>query len=98
MRMRVTAHGFDLTDDLRTVVHHQTERLAQGVDRLINHVTVELFDETCPGVPGPHKRCEVGVEFDDGLTVIGGDVEDDFPGSVSAAFDKVICVGFHPRL
>lgn len=97
MRMNVTAHGFDLTEDLRAVVHHQTERLAQGVDRLINHVSVELFDETGPGLRGPRKRCEVGVEFDDGSTVIGGDVEEDFAGSVSAAFDKVLCVGCHSR-
>ena len=45
MRTEVRAHGIDLSDELRTIVHHETERLAQALRRRINTVRVDLYEE-----------------------------------------------------
>ncbi len=47
MRMEVRVHGSGLSDELRTIVYHETERLAQALRRRINTIKVDLCE-----VPG----------------------------------------------
>jgi len=95
MRMVITAHGFDLTEDLRADVEREIERLAQGLDRSINVVAVHLFDEQEHRCTGEDKRCCVQVEFDEGVCVIDDDAEPDFRDSVPVAFTKVLRASMH---
>ena len=41
MRMEVRVHGSCLSDELRTIVYHETERLAQALRRRINTIRVD---------------------------------------------------------
>ena len=90
MRMEVRAHGIELSDELRAVVHHETERLAQALRRRINCIKVELYEE--PGIgPGGHcARCQIDVLFDDGSCLVQMDEEDDCYHSVTEAFVKIL--------
>ena len=91
MRMEVRAHGIDLSDELRAIVHHETERLAQALRRRINTVRVDLYDEPGAGLQGHCARCHVYVLFEDGSRVEQTDEEDDYGHSVTGAFVKILC-------
>ena len=91
MRTEVRAHGIDLSDELRTMVHHETERLAQALRRRINTVKVELYEVPGSNPRGHLARCQVDVLFDDGSSVVQVDEEDDFQHSVTEAFVKILC-------
>ena len=91
MRTEVRVHGIDLSDELRTVVHHETERLAQALRRRINTVRVDLYEEPGAGPHGHCARCQVNVLFDDGSCLEQIDEEDDCYHSVTGAFVKILC-------
>jgi ribosome-associated translation inhibitor RaiA len=90
MRTEIRAHGIDLSDDLRAIVHHETERLAQALRRRINTVRVDLYEEPVSGPRGHCARCEVDVLFDDGSCLVQFDEEDDFCHCVTEAFVKIL--------
>ncbi len=91
MRTEVRAHGIDLSDELRTIVHHETERLAQALRRRINTVKVDLYEEPGAGPQGHCARCHVDVLFEDGSRVEQTDEDDDCGHSVTDAFVKILC-------
>lgn len=91
MRTEVRAHGIDLSDELRTIVHHETERLAQALRRRINTVKVDLYEEPGAGPQGHCARCHVNVLFEDGSCVEQTDEDDDYEHSVAGAFVKILC-------
>jgi ribosome-associated translation inhibitor RaiA len=91
MRTEVRAHGIDLSDELRTMVHHETERLAQALRRRINTVKVDLYEEPGAGPHGHCARCHVNVLFEDGSRVEQTDADDDYGHSVTGAFVKILC-------
>ena len=91
MRTEVRAHGIDLSDELRTMVHHETERLAQALRRRINTVKVDLYEKSGAGPYGQCARCHVNVLFDDGSCVEQTDEDDDYGHSVAGAFVKILC-------
>ena len=91
MRTEVRAHGIDLSDELRTMVHHETERLAQALRRRINTVKVDLYGEPGAGQHGHCARCHVNVLFEDGSSVDQYDEDDDYGLSVTGAFVKILC-------
>ena len=91
MRTEVRAHGIDLSDELRTMVHHETERLAQALRRRINTVKVDLYEEPGPGPHGHYARCHVNVLFEDGSCIEQIDKNDDYGHSVMGAFVKILC-------
>ena len=91
MRTVVKAHGIDLSDELRTMVHHETERLAQALRRRINTVQVELYEEPGPGPQGYGARCYVNVLFEDGSSVEQTVEDDDYGHSLTGAFVKILC-------
>jgi ribosome-associated translation inhibitor RaiA len=90
MRMKITAHGCVLTDELRESVEKEIERLAQSVDRPINIVSVQLYDERGRALRGLDCRCDVHVEFDDSLQLEDSDAEADFRDSICEAFTKIM--------
>jgi ribosome-associated translation inhibitor RaiA len=90
MRMEVKTHGIELSDELRAVVHHETEQLAQALRRRINCIKVELYDEPVAGPRGHCARCQVDVLFDDGTRLVQTDEEDDCSHSVMEAFVKIL--------
>ena len=91
MRTEVRVHGSDLSDELRTIVYHETARLAQALRRRINTVKVDLYEVPGANPAGHHARCQVDVLFDDGSSVVQVDEEDDFQHSVTEAFVKILC-------
>lgn len=91
MRTEVRVHGNGVSDELRTIVHHETERLAQALRRRINTVRVELFEVRGSNPSGHLARCQVDVLFDDGSSLMQIDEEDDFQHSVTEAFVKILC-------
>ncbi len=91
MRTEVRAHGIDLSDELRTMVHHETERLAQALRRRINTVKVDLYEEPGAGPQGHCARCHVNVLFEDGSCAEQTDEDDDCEHSVAGAFVKILC-------
>ncbi len=91
MRTEVRVHGSGLSDELRTIVHHETERLAQALRRRINTIKVELYEVPDAGQRGHLARCQVDVLFDDGSSLVQVDEEDDFQHSVTEAFVKILC-------
>ena len=91
MRMEVRAHGIDLSEELRAIVHHETERLVQALRRPINSVRVELYDEQLAGSMTHCARCQIDVLFDDGSCLVQMDQEDDCHHCVSEAFLKLLC-------
>ena len=91
MRTEVRVHGSGLSDELRTIVHHETERLAQALRRRINTVKVELYEVPGSNPRGHLARCQVDVLFDDGSSLVQVDEEDDFQHSVTEAFVKILC-------
>ena len=91
MRTEVRAHGIDLSDDLRTMVHQETERLAQALRRRIDTVKVDLYEEAGAGPQGHCTRCHVYVLFEDGSRVEQTDEDDDYGHSVMGAFVKILC-------
>jgi len=91
MRTEVRVHGSGLSDELRTIVHHETERLAQALRRRINTIKVELYEVPGSNPRGHLARCQVDVLFDDGSSVVQVDEEDDFQHSVTEAFVKILC-------
>jgi hypothetical protein len=91
MRTEVRVHGSGLSDELRTIVHHETERLAQALRRRINTVKVELYEVPGANQGGHFARCQVDVLFDDGSSLVQVDEEDDFEHSVTEAFVKILC-------
>lgn len=91
MRTEVRVHGSDLSDELRTIVYHETERLAQALRRRINTIRVDLREVPGSNQGGHHARCQIDVLFDDGSSVVQVDEEDDFEHSVTEAFVKILC-------
>ena len=91
MRTEVRVHGSGLSDELRTIVHHETERLAQALRRRINTIRVDLREVPGSNQGGHHARCQVDVLFDDGSSLMQVDEEDDFQHSVTEAFVKILC-------
>ena len=91
MRMEVRVHGSGLSDELRTIVYHETERLAQALRRRINTIRVDLCEVPGSNQDGHHARCQVDVLFDDGSSLVQVDEEDDFQHSVTEAFVKILC-------
>ena len=91
MRTEVRVHGSGLSDELRTIVHHETARLAQALRRRINTVKVELYEVPGTNPTGHLARCQVDVLFDDGSSLVQVDEEDDFQHSVTEAFVKILC-------
>jgi hypothetical protein len=91
MRTEVRVHGSGLSDELRTIVHHETERLAQALRRRINTVKVELYEVPGSNPRGHLARCQVDVLFDDGSSLAQVDEEDDLERSVTEAFVKILC-------
>jgi ribosome-associated translation inhibitor RaiA len=91
MRTEVRVHGSGLSDELRTIVHHETERLAQALRRRINTIKVELYEVPGSNPRGHLARCQVDVLFDDGSSLVQVDEEDDFQHSVTEAFVKILC-------
>ena len=91
MRTEVRVHGSGLSDELRTIVHQETERLAQALRRRINTVKVELYEVPGANQSGHLARCQVDVLFDDGSSLVQVDEEDDFQHSVTEAFVKILC-------
>jgi len=91
MRTEVRVHGIELSDELRAVVHHETERLAQALRRRINCVRVELYEEPGTGPRGHCARCQVDVLFDDGSCLVQIDEDDDCYHCVTEAFVKILC-------
>ncbi|MCX7054931.1 MAG: HPF/RaiA family ribosome-associated protein [Proteobacteria bacterium] len=91
MRTEVRVHGIELSDELRAVVHHETERLAQALRRRINCVRVELYEEPGIGPRGHCARCQVDVLFDDGSCLVQIDEDDDCYHCVTEAFVKILC-------
>ena len=91
MRMEVRVHGSGVSDELRTIVYHETERLAQALRRRINTIRVDLCEVPGSNQAGHHARCQVDVLFDDGSSVVQVDEEDDFQHSVTEAFVKILC-------
>jgi ribosome-associated translation inhibitor RaiA len=90
MRTEVRAHGIDLSDELRAIVHQETARLVQALRRPINSVRVELFDERRPDSKTHGARCQIDVLFDDGSCLVQMDQEDDCQHCVSEAFLKIL--------
>ena len=97
MRTEVRAHGIDLSDELRTIVHHETERLAQALRRPINSVRVELYEEQGADSKTHCARCQIDVLFDDGSCLVQMDQEDDCYLCVSEAFLKILCTPLQLR-
>jgi ribosome-associated translation inhibitor RaiA len=91
MRTEVRIHGSGLSDELRTIVHHETERLAQALRRRINTIKVELYEVPGANQNGHLARCQIDVLFDDGSSLVQVDEEDDFQHSVTEAFVKILC-------
>ena len=91
MRMEVRVHGSGVSDELRTIVYHETERLAQALRRRINTIRVDLREVPGSNQGGHHARCQVDVLFDDGSSLVQVDEEDDFEHSVTEAFVKTLC-------
>ena len=91
MRTEVRAHGIDLSDDLRAIVHRETERLAQALRRRINTLKVDLYEEPGASPNGLGARCHVNVLFEDGSCVEQSDEDDDYGLSVTGAFVKILC-------
>ncbi len=91
MRMEVRVHGSGNSDALRTIVYHETERLAQALRRRINTIRVDLCEVPASNQGGHHARCRVDVLFDDGSSLVQVDEEDDFEHSVTEAFVKILC-------
>jgi hypothetical protein len=89
--MEVRVHGSGVSDELRTVVYHETERLAQALRRRINTIKVELYEVPGANQGGHCARCQVVVLFDDGSSLVQVDEEDDFEHSVTEAFVKILC-------
>ena len=75
MRMEVRVHGSGVSDELRTIVYHETERLAQALRRRINTIRVDLREVPGSNQGGHHARCQVDVLFDDGSSVVQVDEE-----------------------
>lgn len=90
MRVKITAHGCELTDELRESVEKEIERLAQSVDRPINIVSVQLHDERGRALRGLDRRCDVRIEFDDSLEIEDSDAEAEFRDSICEAFTKIM--------
>lgn len=91
MRTEVRVHGIDLSDELRTIVHHETERLVQALRRPINTVRVQLYDEQASAERLHAARCQIDVLFDDGSCIVQIDEDDDCYHCVSEAFVKILC-------
>ena len=91
MRTEVRVHGSGLSDELRTIVHQETARLAQALRRRINTVKVELYEVPGANQAGHLARCQVDVLCDDGSSLVQVDEEDDFQHSVTEAFVKILC-------
>jgi ribosome-associated translation inhibitor RaiA len=91
MRTEVRAHGIDLSDELRTMVHQETARLAQALRRRINTVKVDLYEKPGAGPHGTCARCHVNVLFEDGSCVEQSDEDEDYGHSVTGAFVKILC-------
>lgn len=91
MRTEVRVHGIDLSDELRTIVHHETEKLVQALRRPINSVRVDLYDEQRADSRSHCARCQINVLFDDGSCLVQMDEEDDYHHCVSEAFLKILC-------
>jgi hypothetical protein len=90
MRIQINAHGFELSEELRRSVVHEIERLVQAVDRPVNLVAIQLYDDRGVAARGADKRCCVKVEFDDALTVEGSDTEASFHDCLGEACIKVM--------
>ena len=90
MRMQIRAHGFELTDELRRAVMCEIERLVQSVDRPVNVISVQLFDERGVAARGADRRCRVCVEFDDQVCVEDSDAEASFHDCIGEAFTKLM--------
>jgi ribosome-associated translation inhibitor RaiA len=91
MRTEVRVHGIDLSDELRAIVHHETERLVQALRRPINSVRVDLYDEQRADSVMHCTRCQIDVLFDDGSCLVQMDEEEDCYHCVSEAFLKILC-------
>jgi ribosome-associated translation inhibitor RaiA len=91
MRTEVRVHGIDLSDELRAIVHHETERLVQALRRPINSVRVDLYDEQRADSVMHCTRCQIDVLFDDGSCLVQMDQEEDCYHCVSEAFLKILC-------
>jgi ribosome-associated translation inhibitor RaiA len=89
MKMEVHAHGFVLSEPQRHEVEREVERLAQGCDRPINIISIDLFEHRSLTGPG-QQRCRVQVEFDDNCSVADSDTEERFHDSITEAFAKVL--------
>lgn len=90
MRIQITAHGFELSDELRRSVMREVERLVQSVDRTVNLVSIQLHDDRGVAARGRDKRCCVRVEFDDALTIEDSDAEASFHDCLCEACLKVM--------
>lgn len=89
MKIDIHARSFELTRPLHSAVHRQIARLVQALGAGITRVSVRLFDVN--GLRGgPDKGCLVHVQFTDGTSVVGSDVDADLYHSVPAAFEKVL--------
>jgi len=89
MKIDVQARRFTLTDGLRAAVQREIGRLAQATGPRITRISVRLFDVN--GTRGGlDKGCLVHAHFDDGLSIVGTDVDSDLYRSVSSAFDKLL--------
>lgn len=90
MRMQISAHGFELSEDLRRAVVCEIERLVQSVDRPVNVISVHLYDDRGVAARGLERRCRVCVEFDDQVCVEDSDSEASFHDCICEAFTKVL--------
>ena len=90
MRMQISAHGFDLSDELRDAVICEIQRLVQSVDRPVTLISVQLYDERGVARRGADRRCRVRVEFADRVAVEDSDSEASFHDCLCEAFVKVI--------
>ncbi|HET7204303.1 MAG TPA: HPF/RaiA family ribosome-associated protein [Steroidobacteraceae bacterium] len=90
MRMQISAHGFELTDELRHEVMGEIERLVQSVDRPVNVISVQLYDERGVAARGLDRRCRISVEFEDQVRVEDSDSEASFHDCICEAFTKLM--------
>jgi hypothetical protein len=68
----------------------EIERLVQSVDRPVNLVSIQLYDDRGVAARGLDKRCAVRVEFDDALVVEDSDTEASFHDCLCEACIKVM--------
>lgn len=82
MRIDIHPHGFELSDDMRSVVLHHIQELLQGVGHTVNRVSVQLHDERGVAPRGRDRRCCIRVEFDDQIAIEDSDSEASFEAGV----------------